>query len=163
MKWIKEFRLFESNEWDMELIKERLIDLNHMGFQTSISKSSSFIIDFERVNPEQFQFIRSHEVAKYDGGMASNSLTIAAIHRDAKSSTRIEIKIDELESVYGDLCNFLESKYGLRPNYIYLLSSTGIQYVYFQNFSDIKEFIETIQPTNPNVIETDGLTFGFYN
>lgn len=161
MKWIKEFRLFESNEWDMELIKERLIDLNHMGFKTSVSKSSSIIIDFERVNPEQFQrnpFIKSHEVAKYDGGMASNSLTI-----DAKSSTRIEINIDELESVYGDLCNFLESKYGLRPNYIYLLSSTGIQYVYFKNFSDIKEFIEVSQPTNPNVIETDGLTFGFYN
>lgn len=161
MKWIKEFRLFESNEWDMESIKERLIDLNHMGFKTSISKSSSIIIDFERVNPEQFQrnpFIKSHEVAKYDGGMASNSLTI-----DAKSSTRIEINIDELESVYGDLCNFLESKYGLRPNYIYLLSSAGIQYVYFKNFSDIKEFIEVSQPTNPNVIETDGLTFGFYN
>ena len=158
MKWIKEFRLFESNEWDMELIEERLIDLIHIGFKTSISKSSSIIIDFEKkIRENRGNYIKSHEVTKYDGGMTSNSLTI-----DAKSPVPVVINLNELEAIHQGLCDFLGDAYGLKPNYIYVLSAESIKYIYFRNFSDVKEFIMTVNPTNPDVIETDGMAFGFY-
>ena len=166
MKWIKDFRLFESKEWDMEMIKERLIDLDHLGLKTSISKPSSIIIDFEkkirenRDSPFQLSkvaFIKSQEVTKYDGGISSNSLTI-----DAKSPEPVVINLNELEAVHQGLCDFLGDAYGLKPNYIYVLSAESIKYIYFRNFSDVKEFIMTVNPTNPHVIETDGITFGFY-
>jgi hypothetical protein len=175
MKWIKTFRIFESlkDEIDLEEVEDRLIDFKQLNFNVNLSLSSSLIIDFDKKEREtggQF-YINSSELNKYLQSFNNNSFTV---NLEAKSDQIELFNIDELDTYYNYFSSYLNSAYGLVPNYIYIKRIRGGYggFLYFKDFQSIRQFLNDKEranyhmtgrdPIDQNKLQIEAFSLGFY-
>jgi hypothetical protein len=179
MKWIKTFRIFESlkDEIDLEEVEDRLIDFKQLNFNVTLSLSSSLIIDFDKKERETGQFyINSSELNKYVlQPFNNNSFTV---NLEAKSGQIELFNIDELDTYYNYFSSYLNSAYGLVPNYIYskikIFNRRGGYggFLYFKDFQSIRQFLNDKEqanyhmtgrdPIDQNKLQIEAFSLGFY-
>lgn len=179
MKWIKTFRIFESlkDEIDLEEVEDRLIDFKQLNFNVNLSLSSSLIIDFDkkerervdnRLKDSQF-YINSSDLYKYvSQPFNDHSFTVDL---EVKSGQIALFNIDELDTYYNYFSSYLNSAYGLVPNYIYIKrihfrsitgGGHGGQFLYFKDFQTIRNFLEAKGCIDQNNLQIEGFNLGFY-
>jgi hypothetical protein len=171
MKYIKNFKVFENLESEIDLVELEhiLIDFEQMDLDYDIKAGSSIVIDWNLFNDDKHggpKVLRSNEIDKYTKSMTKDSLTIEFNNSDNAKHT---YNITDVEEGYEMLKDYLFDNYDLIPNYIYINYNWG--YMYFEDFDKIKELRVTDHwqfayeklPVRPeNTFKADKLTFGFY-
>lgn len=154
MKFIKNFRVFENLESEIDLreLEEIIIDFKQMGLDHDIKVGSSQVIDWSRVEPDQPLLcgnVLGDTLRKIDSHIkqtSGNSLTIEFIQKGwslagEHDQNLFRLELAEAEAAYEMTCEYLGENYGLRPNYI--LTQRGFTLVYFKDFQHIKAYMET--------------------
>lgn len=180
MKFVKPFGVFESLDGvvDRFQLEERLIDFQHLGLSNLVvAYTTNSVLDFEkkseiRSRPTDVHdlcnsyVIKSHEVSGYNTGISSNCLTIGL----SPVSGSLLLNLSEVGLLYEDLCYYLSSLYGLKPNYIFLSgldvrTNTGGGfggYLYFKDFGSVKEFLCLKSAVDKENIRIGLVHLGFY-
>jgi hypothetical protein len=133
MRNLKTYKLFENkleNKLDIDELERFLIDFIQMGLSWDASISSSYIIDWDSLDSISLD---SSIIQEYSKGIISNTLTIDL---SSENITGNDININELEDAYGLLSSYLDSKYNLCLNYIYI--KHNFDFLYFETMEALR-------------------------
>ena len=139
MKYLKGYKLFESLEDKIDLneLEDILIDFKQMNLEWDITIGSSSIIDWDKLNGDIEDdlnqcYLYSGEVSDYSKGIKNQSLNI-----DLSKESQISFyNIDDFEEAYNMVSDYLNEKYNLKSNYIYI--NHHWIYLYFQNLEAVR-------------------------
>ena len=166
MKYLKNFRLFEGLEEEIDLIELEhiLIDFEQMGLDYDIKSGSSIVIDWREFNDVKYggsKELHSSDIDKFTKSRTNNSLTIEFPTNDFAYSYNIE----DTAEAYKMLKDYLFDYYSLIPNYIYI--NYHWNYMYFEDFDKIKEYKNIFSKAvlgseDKNIFKAHKVIFGFY-
>jgi len=139
MKYLKKYKLFENLEDKIDLneLEDILIDFKQMDLDWDVNIGSSYIIDWDKLNNDiqgdlNQCYLHSGEISDYSKGIKNQSLSIDLL-RDSQISF---YNIDDFEEAYTMVSDYLNEKYNLKSNYIYI--NYHWTYLYFENIEAVR-------------------------
>lgn len=141
MRYLKRYKLFENLEdkIDLDELEDYLIDFKQMSLNWDVNIGSSHIIDWDKVNKQiendviRQCYLHSGEISDYSERIGEGTINI-----DFKVGNLYPMRIDfnDLLDGYNMISDYLNDKYSLKSNYIFI--NMHWNYLYFENFEAIK-------------------------
>ena len=180
MKYLKKYKLFENLEDKIDLneLEDILIDFKQMDLDWDVNIGSSYIIDWDKLNNDiqgdlNQCYLHSGEISDYSKGIKNPGYAngFKSLNIDLLRDSQISFyNMDDFEEAYTMVSDYLNEKYNLKSNYIYI--NYHWTYLYFQNLEAVrtwalggeylgKNFIGHTDFRNINGFKAHRVTLGF--